>query len=138
MQVLSPWMRSSMSTAPNHGRTPAIGTVNMMPPSERVTALEQMNHAIKRFYASAVHIGNHPFVEFTGVMQAYLDACRRAHAAGIDFTECNRHLGVELPMHAFEVDYLNEKLDCIFAGRIVASAETVGSPCKSDLVNNVI
>lgn len=94
----------------------------MMLPSERDLALEQMDEAIRRFYLSAVKIGNHPFIEFAGVMQSYLNSCRRAHAAGIDFTQCNRHAGTELPMHDFEVDYLNEKLDCIFAGRIVASA----------------
>lgn len=93
-----------------------------MTPAEREIALTRMEEAIKRFYASAVQIGNHPFVEFAGVMTAYLKSCQRAHEAGIDFTGCNRHAGNPLPMELFEVLYLNEKLDCIFDGRITASA----------------
>lgn len=71
-------------------------------------------------YSSAVQIGNHPFIEFAGVMTAYVKTCRRAHEEGIDFTECNRHSGRPLPMESFEVTYLKEKLDCIFDGRIAA------------------
>jgi hypothetical protein len=55
-----------------------------------------MDEAIRRFYVSAVKIGNHPFIEFAGVMQSYLESCRRAHAAGIDFTQCNRHAAPRL------------------------------------------
>lgn len=88
---------------------------------ERDVALKRMDEAIKRFYSSAVQIGNHPFIEFAGVMTAYLNTCQRAHDAGIDFTECNRHAGNPLPMEGFEVLYLNEKLDCIFDGRITAA-----------------
>ncbi len=53
-------------------------------------------------------------------MTAYLKSCQRAHDAGIDFTECNLHSGNSLPMEGFEISYLNEKLDCIFDGRIAA------------------
>jgi len=92
-----------------------------MTPAERDVALKRMDETIQRFYGSAIQIGNHPFVEFAGVMTAYLKSCQRAHDAGIDFTECNRHTGNPLPMEGFEVSYLNEKLDCIFDGRISAS-----------------
>lgn len=92
----------------------------MMTPEERELALKRMNEAISRFYSAAVQIGNHPFIEFAGVMTAYANTCRRAHEAGIDFSECNRHAGRPLPMEPFEIAYLNEKLDCIFDGRLVA------------------
>ncbi len=95
----------------------------MMNDEEREAALEKMDEAINAFYRSAVAIGNHPFIEFAGVMTAYAKTCRRAHDEGIDFTECNRHAGRPLPMASFEVDYLGEKLDCIFDGRIVARQE---------------
>lgn len=91
-----------------------------MTPNERVTALTQMEQVVNGFYGAAVRIGNHPFIEFAGVMAAYVKSCRRAHEAGVDFTECNRHAGAELPMESFEVTYLAEKLDCIFGGRITA------------------
>ena len=87
---------------------------------EREEALRRMNDAVTAFYRQAVHIGNHPFVEFAGVMTAYVKSCERAHAAGIDFTECNVHAGKQLPMEGVEVDYLVEKLNCVFGGRIVA------------------
>lgn len=95
----------------------------MMTPSEREVALTQMGEAIRCFYSSAVQIGNHPFIEFSGVMTAYLKSCQRAHEAGIDFTNCSIHAGNPLPMEGFEVSYLNEKLNCIFDGRITASPE---------------
>ena len=83
----------------------------MMTPTERDFALKRMNDAVDRFYSAAVQIGNHPFIEFAGVMTAYVKSCQRAHDAGVDFTECNQHAGRELPMESFEVDYLAEKLD---------------------------
>ena len=93
----------------------------MMTPEERELALRRMNETVDRFYGAAVQIGNHPVVEFAGVMTAYVKSCQRAHDAGVDFSECNRHAGRELPMEGVEVDYLVEKLDCIFGGRITAT-----------------
>lgn len=94
----------------------------MMTHEEREVALVQMEQVVNGFYGAATRIGNHPFIEFAGVMTAYVKSCRRAHEQGVDFTECNRHAGRELPMESFEVNYLNEKLDCIFGGRIQAFA----------------
>lgn len=94
----------------------------MLNHDEREVALRKMDAAVRGFYAAAVATGNHPFIEFAGVMQAYLNSCARAHGEGIDFSECNHHAGQQLPMESFEVDYLAEKLDCIFGGRILAQA----------------
>lgn len=91
----------------------------MLSPEEREIALKQMEATVDDFYRQAIGIHNHPFIEFAGTMQAYIKTCRRAHEAGIDFTECNRHSGNPLPMECFEIDYLNEKLNCIFDDRIV-------------------
>ena len=92
----------------------------MMDPTERETAIAHMEKTVGAFYTAAQRIGNHPFLEFAGVMAAYVNSCRRAHADGIDFTECNVHSGSPLPIASFEIGYLNEKLNCIFGGRIVA------------------
>lgn len=89
--------------------------------TEREVTLRRMDETITRFYGSAVQIGTHPFIEFAGVMTAYLRSCERAHEAGIDFTECNAHTGQQLPVESFEVTYLNEKLNCIFGGRFAAT-----------------
>jgi len=95
----------------------------MMNPAERETALAKMSAASKCFYTCATEIGNHPFIEFTGLMNEYITACHMAHAQGIDFTECNTHTGQDLPLQSFQVAYINEKLECIFTGRSVMSHE---------------
>ncbi|MBK6616299.1 hypothetical protein [Ottowia sp.] len=107
--------------ADNHemgGRANIERGLAMMDRDERELALRRMDEAISRFYTTAVNIGNHPFLEFAGVMTAYAKSCRRAHESDIDFTECSRHAGKELPMEGFEVAYLAEKLGCIFGGRV--------------------
>lgn len=91
--------------------------------TERETALKRMGDAADAFYRDAVSIGNHPFIEFAGLMNEYILACQRAHAEGIDFTQCNRHTGNALPLHPTNSDYINEKLECIFSGAKVFQAE---------------
>lgn len=94
----------------------------MMTKDEQLIAIDQMARASNAFYGAAVHIGNHPFIEFTGLMNEYIQACRDAHAMGVDFSDCNTHSGTELPLPSFRVDYINEKLECIFTGRSVMKA----------------
>jgi hypothetical protein len=78
-----------------------------------------MQAASYSFYRAAVNIGVHPFIEFTGLMNEYVKVCKKAHEQGIDFSECNTHSGISLPMRPYEVSYVNEKLECIFTGRSV-------------------
>ena len=91
----------------------------MMTYEERTIALRKMHDASAAFYRAATQIGNHPFIEFTGLINEYLKACEEAHAAGIDFTECNTHSGTRLPMAPHMIEYVNEKLECIFVGRVM-------------------
>jgi len=88
---------------------------------ERQMMILRMSEASSQFYTAAIRIGCHPFIEFTGLMNEYIKICQRAHADGIDFTQCNKHAGHHLPMMPFEVGYINEKLECIFTGRSVVS-----------------
>lgn len=85
--------------------------------AEREVMLAGMRRASTAFYGLATAIGNHPFVEFAGLMNEYIKLCDDAHERGIDFTQCNAHTGVKLPMPSHAVDYINEKLSCIFSGR---------------------
>jgi hypothetical protein len=87
--------------------------------------LRAMQQTSDVFYRSAVAIGCHPFIEFTGLMNEYIKACAAAHEKGIDFTECNTHSGQELPMLDYQVAYVNEKLECIFTGRSVMQDDRV-------------
>lgn len=91
---------------------------------ERATALHYMRAASSQFYAAAVRIGNHPFIEFTGLMNEYIKCCDAAHKAGVDFTDCSAHSGLQLPMPPYAVDYVNEKLECIFTGRVAISTRS--------------
>lgn len=96
----------------------SIDVETQLDPEATIRAMQQ---AADAFYRSAIRIGNHPFIEFAGLMNEYVSACRNAAAEGIDFTSCNTHSGQELPLHLHQVDYINEKLECIFTGRSVMS-----------------
>lgn len=95
----------------------------MMTHEEQQSALDGMRAASNAFYTQAVRIGNHPFIEFAGLMNEYILACQRAHEQGIDFSACNTHVGQPLPLASHSIDYINEKLECIFMGRSVMRAE---------------
>jgi len=43
--------------------------------------LDAMAQASGAFYAAAIRIGNHPFIEFTGLMNEYIKICADADAA---------------------------------------------------------
>lgn len=93
-----------------------------MTPVERENALAQMQQTADRFYREAVQIGNHPFIEFAGLMNEYINACRQSHVQGVDFSDCSRHSGKVLPLHPVMSDYIDEKLECIFSGAKVLDA----------------
>lgn len=90
---------------------------DLQPELDSEAIIRAMQQASDAFYRSAIRIGNHPFTEFAGLMNEYVSACRNAASDGVDFTSCNTHTGKELPLHAHQVDYINEKLECIFTGR---------------------
>lgn len=93
-----------------------------MDSEDREQALVRVQKASDAFYRDAVSIGNHPFIEFAGLMNEYITACRAAHKEGIDFTQCNQRNGQTLPLHSFMSDYINEKLECIFSGSKILEA----------------
>jgi len=82
--------------------------VPLMTPEERLAQLAMMRSAAARFYAEAVHIGVHPFVEFAGFLNEYIKACSRMHDEGKDFTMN------DVELMPYELAYLAEKVDCIF------------------------
>jgi len=81
---------------------------------ERKVMLTKMQQTSNAFYAAAVRIGCHPFIEFCGLMNEYIKVCTAAHEAGIDFTQTTAHSGLALPMQKWHVEYLAEKLECIY------------------------
>lgn len=76
---------------------------------ELTLMLHKMDVAASRFYAMAVGIGHHQFIEFAGFMREYIVMCRSALDQGIDFGTTGA-----LPMQPFHASYIGEKFGCIF------------------------
>lgn len=108
----------------------------MMNKEEREIALERMKAVSEAFYYNAIRIGVHPFIEFCGLMNEYIKACRSAHEKGIDFSECNKHAGNHLPLEDHEIRYLNEKLECIFTGRSIVQEKVYTLHVVEDQFSN--
>ena len=86
---------------------------------ELLEKLDQMTKASNAFYAMAVRIGVHPFIEFTGLMNEYIKV---AHSAvqrhDLDFTIIHNDSSTPMPMEKYEVEYLMEKLECIYGSML--------------------
>jgi hypothetical protein len=77
-------------------------------PAEREKMLAEMTAASDAFYAAAVKVRFHQFVELTGFMNEIIKVCARMHKEGKDF-------GTEpLEPKDYEMEYICEKFDCIF------------------------
>lgn len=76
--------------------------------------LAGMRRASAAFYLMAQRAGCHAFLEFTGLMNEFINLCHEAEDRGIDFTHANVHAGKHLPFQSHHIAYLNEKLECIY------------------------
>ena len=76
--------------------------------------VKDMRDVCSSFYSQAQRIGNHPFIEFCGLMSKYVDLCENAMVKGIQFPFASKHSGNSLPAHGHDIKYLAEKFDCIF------------------------
>lgn len=82
--------------------------------TELEEVIRKMDRVSNAFCGQAVQVGNHAFIEFCGLMGEYEKICRTTMQAGVDFTICNRHIGVPLIAHDYQIRYLAEKFECIF------------------------
>lgn len=73
--------------------------------NKRAKVITEMQQLSDKFYVQAVRIGVHPFIEFCGLMNTYINACKSAHARRIDFSDCNTHSGKDLPLEPYDVEY---------------------------------
>lgn len=90
---------------------------------ERAKIIAAMVVAKNDFYKAAVAIGNHPFIEFAGLMHKYIDICRQNSNEGTDFTEASIHSGKPLTVFDHDVTYLAEKFSCIFGPTFTNNTE---------------
>ena len=72
-----------------------------------------------RFYSMCFWAGvgsdAHAFIEFCGVMSKYIGLLEHATEQGIHPRFINQHCGTPIRVEAHDVQYLAEKLRCIFA-----------------------
>jgi hypothetical protein len=68
------------------------------------------------FYRGAANTNCHAFLEFTGLLREYCKVCEENLARGIDFRELNGHRSQRMELQSYNIDYFNEKLNCIFQG----------------------
>lgn len=81
--------------------------------------LQAMRLASDVFYSLAAQSQCHAYLEFTGILNEYIKICEENLARGIDFREENVHKGSsKIVIKDYQIDYMNEKLMCIFQGLI--------------------
>lgn len=87
---------------------------------ELIEICEKMRSVSNDFYMQAIHTGNHAFIEFCGLMNEYINACRDSINKDIDFTQANIHTGVALPLAPHQIEYIREKFNCIYGESFAA------------------
>jgi hypothetical protein len=87
-------------------------------PEQRLAILTKMQTASNTFYSQAAAAGCHAFIEFTGLMNEFIKLCREAEENKIDWVRANVHGDIHLPFKPWHIEYLSEKLECIFGKQI--------------------
>lgn len=75
------------------------------------------------FFGAGMGSEAHAFIEFNGLISKYVDICERAAEKGVDFRDANVHTRVSLPVEGHDMDYMAEKLRCIFGPAIDSNPE---------------
>jgi len=82
---------------------------------ETIQRLKKLN---EDFYWLCFHAGighrAHSFIEFNGIQSKYIQLLSMAVEAGHDPHIFNEHSQVPLPVEAHDMEYLAEKLRCMF------------------------
>lgn len=89
-------------------------------PAEREEMLAKMQSLSDRYYGSACAAGCHAFIEFAGLMNEFIKVCADAHRKGDQFPFSNTHSGVALPFKPYHLEYMAEKLNCIYGPSLLA------------------
>ena len=83
--------------------------------------------AADQFYIAAANTNCHAFIEFTGLLREYCKVCEGNLKRGIDFREINAHRSRRMQLQQYEIDYFNEKLNCIFQGLVKVERDDEGA-----------
>lgn len=93
--------------------------------AELQQAVDRMQQVSNRFYLGAQEVGFHGFLELTGIINAYIQACQMALLNEIDYGTCNEHSGRALPLETHQVEYIAEKFKCLFGPAFRENPELV-------------
>ena len=84
--------------------------------------IETLKKEVEGFYARLFHynVGGrfHAFLEWCGVMSEHLNICEDMVRKGIPGFSRNRHTGETPEIPGYRLDYMAEKMECIFDGLI--------------------
>lgn len=98
---------------------------------EIITTMRRVAHdTYALFFSAGMGSSCHAFLEFNGLISKYVDICQNCAKAGIDFTVLNQHSSQALPVADHDINYLVEKLDCIFGPAIRANEQTKAAFAK--------
>jgi N-acetyl-anhydromuramyl-L-alanine amidase AmpD len=89
------------------------------------------------FFIQGMGSNCHAFLEFNGLIAKYVDIARKAADAGIDFTQANIHNKTPLPVETHDLEYLAEKLECIFGPILESNPEAKRAFLKKLFPNDV-
>lgn len=85
--------------------------------------LKKMREASNALYIASSGTGCHPFIEFAGFMNEYIQLCERNLADGVDFADSTEHSGGALSILPHEASYIGEKFGCIFGPTLRTNGE---------------
>lgn len=91
--------------------------------AELVKAAADVQVAVERCYWIMMEANVHSFTEFNGLMAIWANILQRCADENISFHEANTHSGKPLPVETHDLDYLAEKLECIFGPILEANPE---------------
>jgi hypothetical protein len=90
---------------------------------EQASQIEQMKYVTSLWYYQAIRIMPqcHAFVEHMGLINEFVKVCQKTYEAGkVDFNDTNQHSSELLVMKDYNVEYLAEKLGCIYGPTLAA------------------
>jgi hypothetical protein len=83
--------------------------------NETIRNLRSLNtHFYGLCFSTGVGTHAHGFIEFNGLMSKYIDLLEEACRNGFDPHEMTEHSGRPLPAEPHDMEYLAEKLRCMF------------------------
>ncbi|MCT7977575.1 hypothetical protein [Laspinema olomoucense] len=83
-------------------------------------SLDLMRKTATQFYHAAIATNCHAFIEFTGLLNEYIKVCQefQKNNPNHDFRKCNVHNGNAIHLQPYQIEYIHEKLTCIYQNEI--------------------